>query len=116
VNSIADTSDFVCCHVMKNMAALLQQLATDVAKVSAGVSELGESSPDSISNEAIENLQKLDSLHQSLVDLACLAKAFGADDQLRDRLISDLRLSEIKNLVFDSASLDNDDPGTVDFF
>lgn len=86
-------------HIQINIANHLVRLANDVAKVGAAVSELAHTMPAALTPDAILDLQKLDSVQQSLHDVALLSAAMALTGNDRARALADLKLSDTRILL-----------------
>ena len=86
-------------HFLVNMERHLLNLADDAAQISKIVSELTDERHSTLKLSTIRNLQKLDSLEQSLGDLAGLCAALSGPEEHRARAVGDLKLAATRTLV-----------------
>ena len=89
-------------HIQINIANHLVRLANDVAKVGTAVSELTHTMPAALTPDAILDLQKLDSVQQSLHDVALLSAAMALTGNDRARALADIKLSDTRILLEDA--------------
>ncbi|WP_299590013.1 hypothetical protein [uncultured Tateyamaria sp.] len=103
-------------RVMVNMAGLLDQLAADLESVSDGISELSLSDSANIQSQSIIDFQKLDNLHQSLIDLARLTEALTLRGEMQTLAISSLQLATTKDLLDQESTIQERQAGSLDLF
>ena len=111
MQSSLDDSD-----ILKNIKEHLLHLASDTAQIGTSVSCLTNATDDTLSPSIIKDLQKLDSLQQSLCDLAGLVAALAGPDENRPEAVSRLKLKATRTLVRRAAGDDLTVQGTVDLF
>ncbi|WP_299731686.1 hypothetical protein [uncultured Tateyamaria sp.] len=110
---VADLND---AHIMENLATRLLDLAEDTAQVGKSVSALTANMTTPMDSGVIQDLQKLDSLQQSLRDLAHLSAALAGPGALRAQALDQLKLKATRTLLDTSASERPTAQGTVDLF
>jgi len=108
-----DTDD---ARILANMASHLHCLAEDAAQVGATVSDLTAAVGPLVGPKTIHDLQKIDTLRQSLSDLAHLSAAMAATGEHRARALQALKLSATRRLVTPISADPPDHQGSIDFF
>jgi hypothetical protein len=103
-------------QVMLNMAAHLDQLACDVEDIEGIISALSAKNNGDTDPSSIERLQKVDTLRQSLRDLAKLSLALAHSGGDREHALRSLHLSSTRNLLADADQAMASHTGTVELF
>lgn len=103
-------------EIFKKLAMRLLDLAEDTAQVGKCVSALTANMTTSLDSATIQDLQKLDSLHQSLCDLAHLSAAFSGPGALRTQALGELKLRATRTLFDTSIKERPAAHGSIDLF
>lgn len=102
--------------VLKNMSNHLRNLADEVSLVVSAVSKITKRVDPPPSMTIIQDLQKMDELHQSLFDLAQLTDAMASDPRQRESRFRDLKLAKTRALLCGDKMTHFSDDGAVDLF
>ncbi|MEP1962922.1 hypothetical protein [Tateyamaria sp.] len=103
-------------EVLGKMAHHLRKLSEEVAQVAKTVSDVTEGIATFPSNGAITRLQKIDSVQQSLWDLAQLSDALACNVPTRATALQKLKLAETRALLVKDSDAFSACSGTVDLF
>lgn len=102
--------------VLANMSDHLKDLADDVAQIAGAVSDVTTNASDTPSANAIQNLQKIDALMQSLNDLSTLCNVMSAPNSELEAASCNLKLATTKALLMPDSMQNSAIVGAVDLF
>jgi len=103
-------------QILKNLSDRLQHLAEDTAQVGKSVSELIGLLSTSLPPAAIRDLQKLDSMQQSLLDLAHLSAALAEPHEQRSQGLEHLKMRATRTLLDAKPNDQSVTQGSIEFF